>query len=289
MTELIEELEEKRAKHNLEAEKHRRVRDTLNSETRSWVERRDELNAQVREIIHNANAHRENRDRINSEVRDLKIQRDNWNVLVSSLSEKLMQLKREKMPNGGLPIRRLKMHLRGLEKKHMTTVLSTDKEKALVDEIGEISSRIQEMEDEFDQMDEIRPLEKELEEGKEQAEALHKKVSEFANQAQTEHDEMVRLFDEADKLRSEADRAQEMFIETKLKADDEHKKHIEHIRQIHDFNKIISGIHQKLRKSKKTEEEDSAKKEAEDVYDRFKKGETLSTEDLMILQKTGYL
>jgi len=289
MTELLEELEEKRAKHNVEAEKHRKQRDILNEGTRNWVDKRDELNAKVRDIISKANDHKENRDRLNSEVKQLKTQRDNWNRLVSSLSEKLIQLKREKMPQGGLPIRRLKSQLRALEKKHMTSVMSTDKERALVEEIGDISSKIESMEKELDEFDEVRQLENELREAKNQAETLHRKVAEMAEQAQNEHDEMVALFEEADELRKEADQAQEKFIETKLKADEEHKMHIEHIRQIHDFDKIISGIRQKQRKSKKTREEDTAKKEAEEIYDKFKSGEKLSTEDLMILQKSGYL
>ena len=45
MTELLEELEQKRHLHNLEAEKHRKIRDELNEKTREWEEKRDALNA----------------------------------------------------------------------------------------------------------------------------------------------------------------------------------------------------------------------------------------------------
>jgi uncharacterized coiled-coil DUF342 family protein len=289
MTELLSELEEKRAKANNEAEKHRNLRDDLNSETRSWMGKRDDLNAKVRETINNANGHRETRDKLNTEVRETKSQRDLWNRTVSELSEKLMQEKREKMPQGGFPIRKLKMEMRALEKRHMTSVLTPDKERALVDEIGTLSSKIQAMEKEFDGLDEIRKLDKDLKDAKKNAEAAHRKVGDLAERAQVEHDEMVKLFDEADKLRSEADQAQDKFVETKLKADEEHRSHIEFIRQVHDYDKIISGMRQKLRKTKKDKEDDSAKKESEDIFEKFKSGEKLSTDDLMILQKSGYL
>lgn len=289
MTELLEELEEKRASHNVEADKLRRLRDKLNAETRGWVEKRDELNGNVREIIAKANNYRENRDRFNSDVRELKTQRDNWNRLVSSLNEKLIQLRREKMPQGGFPIRKLRSQLRGLEKRHMTSVLSSDKEKALVDEIGELSNKIQAIESEIEEFDEIKELELELKETKRKAESLHHQVAEYADKAQKEHDEMVILFDEADRLRGEADEAQDKFIDSKISADEIHNRYIDHVRQIHDFDKIISGIRQKQRKSRKDRDEDTFKKEAEEIYDRFKSGETLSTEDLMVLQKSGYL
>lgn len=289
MTDLLGDLEGKRAEANNEAEKHRRVRDDLNEETRKWVDQRDDLNYKVRGMIDKANEHKENRDKLNTEVRETKVLRDNWNRSVAELSEKLIVEKREKMPAGEAPIRKLRMQLRILEKKHMTSVLTPDKERALVDEIGDLSSKIKAMEKEFEQFEDIRKLERDLKEAKKEAEASHRKVGELAEKAQIEHDEMVRLFEEADKLRRDADQAQERFIETKLKADDEHRSHIEYIRQVHDFDKIISGMRQKLRKSRKEKEDDSAKKEAEGIFDKFKSGEKLSTDDLMLLQKSGYL
>ena len=50
---------------------------------------------------------------------------------------------------------------------------------------------------------------------------------------------------------------EEKFIETKLKADDEHKKHIEHIRQVHDYDKILTGLKQKAREGAQEEGRDS--------------------------------
>jgi uncharacterized coiled-coil DUF342 family protein len=61
------------------------------------------------------------------------------------------------------------------------------------------------------------------------------------------------------------------------------------VRQVHDFDKIIAGLRQKKARARADEAETSAKKEAEDIYERFKAGEKLSTEDLMFLQKAGYL
>ena len=57
---------------------------------------------------------------------------------------------------------------------------------------------------------------------------------------------------------------------------------------MHDYDKIISEW-AKAKKAKRKEDETSAKEEAEKIFDRFKAGEKLSTEDLMALQKSGYL
>lgn len=289
MAELIGDLEEKRARHNADAERHKRLRDELNDKTKEWAEKRDELNAKVRKLIEDANGRRENRDKLNSEVREAKASRDEWNRKFNDLSEKAMNLRREKMPKSGLSIRKFKAELRALEKKHMTSVLSADKEKALMKEMSQLDSKIKEMEKEIEQFTEVKTAEKDAHEAKDNAEGFHKKVSEMAEKAQIEHDAMLKLYEEADTLRKEADAAQEKFIETKLAADEEHREHIEHIRQVHDFDKIIAGIRDKVRKTRKEKDETSAKKEAEEIFEKFRSGEKLSTEDIMILQKSGYM
>ena len=288
-TELVGDLEEKRARHNADAEKHKRLRDELNEKTREWAEKRDDLNGQVRKIIEEANGRRENRDKLNAEVRAAKAGRDEWNRKFNDLSEKAMTLRREKMPKSGLSIRKFKAELRALEKKHMTSVLTAAKEKALMKEMSQLDAKIKEMEREIEQFSEVKQAEKDAREAKDQAESFHRNVSEMAEKAQIEHDAMLKLYEEADKLRKDADAAQEKFIESKLAADEEHREHIEHIRQVHDFDKIISGIRDKTKKARKEKDETSAKKEAEEIFDKFKSGEKLSTDDIMILQKSGYM
>jgi uncharacterized coiled-coil DUF342 family protein len=289
MAELIGELEDKRARHNADAEMHRRLRDELNDKTKEWAERRDDLNSQVRKHIDEANIKRESRDKLNSEVRESKAQRDEWNRKFNDLSDKASNLRREKMPKSGLSIRRFKAELRALEKKHMTSVLSADKEKALMKEMSQLDAKIKEMEREIEQFSEVKTAEKETRDAKDNAENFHRKVSESAEKAQIEHDAMLKLYEEADRLRREADSAQEKFIETKLAADEEHREHIEHIRQVHDFDKIITGIRDKGRKARQEKDDTSAKKEADEIYEKFRSGEKLSTEDIMVLQKSGYM
>ena len=289
MAELIGELEDKRARHNADAEMHRRLRDELNDKTKEWAERRDDLNSQVRKLIDEANIKRESRDKLNSEVREAKAQRDEWNRKFNDLSDKAINLRREKMPKSGLSIRKFKAELRALEKKHMTSVLSADKEKALMKEMSQLDAKIKEIEREIEQFSEVKTAEKETRDAKDNAENFHRKVSESAEKAQIEHDAMLKLYEEADRARKEADSAQEKFIEAKLAADEEHREHIEHIRQVHDFDKIITGIRDKGRKARQETDDTSARKEADEIYEKFRNGEKLSTEDIMVLQKSGYM
>jgi uncharacterized coiled-coil DUF342 family protein len=133
---------------------------------------------------------------------------------------------------------------------------------------------------------------KDASEARELAEVNHARVGELAEAAQKEHDAMVEIYEKSDAIRREADKAQENFIRCKLQADEEHQKHIEMIKQVHDFDKMLSGLKQRetiTTPIRSPAGRRTAQDEAKEVYERFKKGEKLSTEDLMTLQKSGLL
>jgi len=291
----LEVLEQKRSIMNNDAEKHRRLRDDLNKQTKEWVTKRDGLNAQVRGLIEDANKHRESRDELNVKVRESKDLRDEWNKKVADLNEKVSALKKDKepvsdkRPENDLPIKQLKKQLRDLEFTQQTKQLGKDKENEIVKQISLLARQIDEKEKASEQGGEVRELVHHLREAKSQAEVYHKAVAEYARSAQTAHDEMIALYDQADKLRKEADAAQEKFVECKTQADEEHKKHIEQIKSVHEVDKDVGAIKNRKAKDRKKRVDTESKKEAEEIFERFKAGEKLSTDDLMSLQKSGYL
>ena len=286
---LLDELKVKRERENGEAERHRRRRDELNDKTHEWIARRDELNAQVRSHVDEATGHRIKRDELNAQVKVSKEERDKWNRARSEVLDRLNELRRRKLPRGSIPLGKLKRELKALEFRQMTSVLTVDKERALIDEMARVQAEVKRLEKAVDDDEEVRKVAEELRIADDRAEAAHRNVSQFAEQAQAEHDLMSQLYEKSDELRRQADLAQEEFIKTKMAADEEHRKHIEHIRQVHDYDKIIHGIWVKEGPVAGEEEGVSAKRQAELIFDRFKKGEKLSTEDLMTLQKSGYL
>ena len=287
---MLDELQLKRERENQEAERHRRRRDELNDKTREWVEKRDALNAQVRALVDEATQHRIQRDELNAQVKTAKEERDRYNRRVNELQDQLTELKRRKLPRGAVPLGKLQQELKRLEFRQMTSVLTVDKERALIDEIQRLQAEVRKLEKSLEENEDVRKMRDELKSARDLAEDAHKRVSELAEKAQAEHDQMTALYEQGDNLRREADRAQEEFIKTKMLADEEHRKHIEHIRQVHDYDKIIHGIWMKSRGvTEEVAEEVDAKREAELIFERFKKGEKLSTEDLLTLQKSGYL
>ncbi len=288
----LAELEKKRNAINADAEEHKRLRDDLNKQTKEWVAKRDALNAQVRELVEEAGKHREERDQLNQKVRESKSLRDEANQKVSKITEELHALKKDlPAPNKDQPsIKQLKKEFSDLENEQMTNgTLTKSKEEAIVKKLRELDAQIKDIEKTQDQTGDLRLKSAELREAKAEAEKCHKLVSEYAEKAQAEHDKMISLYEQADVLRKQADEAQAKFIECKKAADEEHKKHIEQIKSYHETDGAVAAIKNKQKAVRKKKTDAESKKAADDIFAKFKNGEKLSTEDLMALQKSGYL
>jgi uncharacterized coiled-coil DUF342 family protein len=286
---IIRELEDKRNRLNRQAEDHRRKRDKYNNDTKHWAENRTNLNERAKHCLIEANDHKSKRDDINKDVQGAKKERDILNKEYNKLAEKVNQMKKNRLPKEGVSLNKLKREKKKLEFKQMTSVLSPEKERGLVDILKDIEEKIKQRESELETNKEISGAIQDAMKAKDKAELVHKQVNDLAENAQNEHDSMVNLYKEANKCRKEADQSQEKFIQFKEVADQEHNNHIFFIRQVHDYDKVLAAIKRKYRKAKKERTESIAKQQAEDVYEKFKRGEKLSTEDLMVLQKAGYL
>ncbi|MEK6985550.1 MAG: coiled-coil protein [Candidatus Thermoplasmatota archaeon] len=269
----------------------RRERDRLNDEARKHAEERDGFNAQVRGLVNEANEHKKRRDEMNEGVKRSKEARDEANKAADEAQKAADLLRRDQMPEaaGGDSVLKLKKEARQLEMDHMTKVLTTSKEKALMDRLKEIGKLLKAKESALRANPALKSALESAEALKEKAEKTHAKVGEMAEKAQGEHDAMIKLYKSSDKLRKSADKLQEKFVISKMEADKIHKAYIEFVNAIHaieDADAVASGGTGRTSNQASQAQNEAA---AEMVFQKFKSGEKLSTEDLLTLQKAGLL
>ncbi|HKS59616.1 MAG TPA: phosphoserine phosphatase [Thermoplasmata archaeon] len=285
MADAIEELERKRAESNARADDHRARRDRLNAEAHTWADKRaqilDELHAKSAE----AQDHRHHRDDLNAQVREAKRLREEWNHRLADLSEKVQELKRRRTPRpGAIPIWKLRKDLKELEFRHMTTALTPDQEKRLVADMQRVELAIKEQDDQLRQDPEVEQAVVAAAEARTEAEKHHQAVGGLAEAAQKEHELMVGLYEAVDELRRQADEVQAKLIEVKSAADEEHRAHIAAIEEVRDIEKMVYAARGGRMPASMGEMEPPRE---EDFLARLKKGEKVSTEDLLELQKKG--
>lgn len=288
MTDLITEIRQKRETSNRQANGARDKRDRLNDKIRRIISKRDEYNREVRRLINTAKDHMKKRDEYNAKVQAAKSERDKLHEQIAILQEEVDSLKRKNMPTGGPSLGLLRKELRELEFNLMTHAFSPKREKEIIAQAKAKQQQIEERE-KLVETEEILQKMDLLGEQKVKAKELHEVVQENAALAQKEHELMIQHFDESSELKKLADVQQKEMMEIKEVADEQHRTCVEFTRKVHDFDKIISGLIQKRRLESKSKEEMSTKMEAKDIFQKFKKGEKLSTADLMSLQKAGLI
>jgi len=246
-------------------------RDDLNENAREFKKTRDELNASIKENLDKALKYRDERDQINKEVRKYKKLRDETN----------QELKKLEYASGRRDILKIQNEIDKIEKTIETKVLDMRKENELVKKVQDLSKTLSEMKEDEKVQTEAAAL-------KEVSEGHHAKVVEFSDKAQETHEKMLEYFKNIDEVRAKADTAHNKFIETRESASAKHEEVKAVLNEIRKKNKGLDKVKAKERniESEKSKKKNLAEKEvAKDIFERFKEGKKLSTEELRLLQK----
>ena len=285
LTDAIEELERKRAESNAKADESRAKRDRLNAEARATAENRSRILDELHDKSAEAQDHRRLRDTFNAQVREEKRLREEWNRKLQEFGDRVQELKRNRQPKpGAVPVWRLRKELKELEFRHMTTALTGEQEKRLIEEMKHLEAAIREQDDQLRQDPEVEQVLSGLAEARTEAENHHAAVGKLAEDAQKEHEAMVALYESVDALRRQADDVQTHLLDVKTQADEAHRAHIAAIEEVRDIEKMLYAA--RGGRAPQTWGEVEPPKE-EDFLARLKKGEKVSTEDLLELQKSG--
>ncbi|MGF3554494.1 MAG: coiled-coil protein [Thermoplasmatota archaeon] len=289
MSESIENMIRLKEEFQKKANELKEKRNQLHQKSKALADERDSLNSTIREIRNKISEHKKNRDELNERVKHAKEQRNTLNKSYSDIKKKIEELERIRSKSLGTNLNELRKQLRTLEIEQMTQPMSPQKEKKLIETISEIHSKIKEQEDLINKDPKLKKALEEEKIIKQKAEKQHELVEKLAQRAQEEHEYMIELIKQLDNLTKKVNNIQETIVLTKIEADNVHKEFIECVDKIHDLERQISSTHERKRKTKKSEELTIAQKEANEIFEKFKRGEKLSTEDLMTLQKAGLI
>lgn len=233
---------------------------------------RDELNDSLKENLNKAIEFRDQRNTVNKEVEAEKKLRNKANKDLKKLEFSSGKKDRVKIEN----------EIKKIDKIIETRVLDIKKENQLVKNANDLRKQLNEIEEDDKNKEQAQELRKESEEH-------HAKVVELSEQAQESHEQMLHYFRKTDEIRAAADEAHKSFIEARKAASSKHEEFKTVLSEIHIINKKLGTSRPRKRKSnskqsapKKNTEE---KEKAEIIFDKFKHGKKLSTEELLLLQK----
>ena len=248
-------------------------REEFNKEAREQRKIRDELNASLKENLNKAIEYRNERNEINKEVEVAKKARNEANAKIKNLEWNSGKRNKVKIEN----------EIKKIDKIIETRVLDIKKENQLVKNANDLRKQLMEIhEDESAkaEADELRKV----------SEEAHEKVIELSEKAQAAHEEMLKYFRKTDDIRTAADDAHKKFIQARRDAAAKHDEFKAILSDIHVINKKLGSNKPKRRKSDKkgssgANKNREEKQRAEEIFEKFKQGGKVSTEELLLLQK----
>jgi len=289
MAESIDDIIKKKDEFQKKANELKEKRNQLHLKSKTLADDRDKLNSAVRKIRNKINEHRRNRDELNERVKHAKEQRNKLNKGFSDVKRKIGELERKCSASDGTNLNELRKQLKSLENEQMTQPMSPRKEKKIIEVISDIHAKIKTQENYLNTDPKLKNALEEEKIIKQKAEKQHVLVEKLASRAQEEHENMISLIRQLDNTVKRVNKIQETIVMTKIEADKVHKEFINCVDKIHDFEREVSSVKSKKITKKKSVEAETAYKEADEIFERFKRGEKLSTEDLMALQKAGLI
>ncbi len=286
---MLNELQNRKVDLKNKSEDYKNKRNELNLEASKCAAKRNDLNKRTKELIDEAQQLKKLRDENNLKVGEAKLKRDELNEQANKVYAEIDKVRKDLNLGDGPSLKELKREIDMLEFKQQTEVLTSSKERELVDNIAKLTEELKHKKQQLEGSGELKSLLERAQALRDEAAVYHNKVKEYAEAAQQYHDKMIVIFKEADKIRAESDAAHKDFVKAQEAADEQHRLFIQSQKEIRELNKVIIGLKRKTKETKEESIREQTKKEAEEVYNQFKLGEKLNTEDLMLLQRSGLL
>ena len=248
-------------------------REEFNKTAREQRKIRDELNASLKENLNKAIEYRNERNEINKEVEAAKKARNEANNKIKSLEWNSGKRNKVKIEN----------EIKKIDKIIETRVLDIKKENQLVKNANDLRKQLMEIHED-------ESVKAEADELRKKSEEEHEKVIELSEKAQAAHEEMLKYFRKTDDIRTAADEAHRNFVEARRNASAKHEEFKEILSDIHVINKKLGSNKPKRRKSDNKQSSGGNKnreerQRAQEIFEKFKQGGKVSTEEILLLQK----
>lgn len=294
MTDLLEDFETKKEAIRDEVELHIKKRDEANAEAQKYAKIRDELNQKTHEMREHA---KEKIAEKNELIEKIKTLRDEKEVHYKNLSELKKQLREYRSSLGtNIDIKDIKAkekELQYLERRQQTTELKKDEENKIIVEIRRLNNEIKKSktlrEQELLKNGDVKELTDKINEERTVGEEYKKEIEDLSNRISQLSDEINDELQKLDEVRKVADENHETFIKYSQESEAEHAAFLKAKIELKDMEKAIYSIRNKSKVTKRKEKESELQEKASELYEKFKAGEQLTTEDLLILQKAGFL
>ncbi|MGB1364783.1 MAG: coiled-coil protein [Candidatus Poseidoniaceae archaeon] len=283
--------EERRSILDGKATQYREERDSWNEKTKELVSQRNEFNSEVRELIQLSDQQKQVREQMNQVVREKKGVRNEASQKVSEIRDRLRadqpeEKTAERGPRGRrdrpITLQSLQREFSRLEREFERGEHTGKNEGKVMKRLKELNANIRQMKKDQASSDNDSTEDEALKAARKEHDDAHQAVQEAASAAQEAHDLMIQWDKEVSKQRERANSKHRELRNTKQEADKAHRFYIVSLRCLHSIQDMM-----RARRSAEAGEGErpTARVEVQDLMSKLMSGDTLTTEELMELQR----
>ena len=291
MDDFKEMFEKRRTILDEKATHYREERDGWNEKTKELVSQRNEFNAEVRILIQESEKQKQQREKMNEVVRDKKVVRTEASNKVSKIREQMNSERGDEAPaeRGPRGRRERPVTLQSLSKEFSRLEREFERGEHTGKNEGKVMKRLKDLNSQIRKMKEEQSAKGESDSGNEnlsnarrEHDEAHHAVQEAAAAAQEAHDLMLQWDKEVNKQRERANSKHRELRNTKQEADKAHRFYIVSLRCLHSIQDMM-----RARRGAEAGEgtRPTARVEVQDLMSKLMSGDTLTTDELMELQR----
>ena len=291
MDDFKEMFEKRRSILDEKATHYREERDGWNEKTKELVSQRNEFNAEVRILISESEKQKQQREKMNEVVREKKVLRTEASGKVSKIRDQMNAERGEEAPAERGPrgrrerpvtLQSLSKEFSRLEREFERGEHTGKNEGKVMKRLKELNSLIRKMKEDQAGKGATDSDNESLGLARKEHDDAHQAVQEAASAAQEAHDLMLQWDKEVNKQRERANSKHRELRNTKQEADKAHRFYIVSLRCLHSIQDMM-----RARRGAEAGEgtRPTARVEVQDLMSKLMSGDTLTTEELMELQR----
>lgn len=263
----------------------------LNKEKESWYSKKSALNKQISNLIQGVKGSKDTRNEMTEMVKSIKNERNAFNKEIAMKVKDLKDLKKKyedqvtKHHIKEDPTQ-IKKRIEKLDYTIQTEPMSFDKEQRLMKEMKMLKKQANELKGVSGEWEKISTLSKDVNKLRKKANKIHRDIQKIAAESQEEHEDVITKSKEIDGLKDQEKAAFEKFKEYKemFAEKNNHLKTL--LSQVDEVKKILEEHNVQIEEDQRKIEQKELKKKAKEVSEKVKTGKKLTTEDLLIFQKS---
>ena len=248
---------------------------------------KDKHGMAIVELIRKVKKLKEERNALTAKVKEAKAKRDQISTAITSEIGTIKNLNKQAKPaERKLSPGALKHAIDALEMKIETEAMGFEKEKKVMKQINALKKQYEEAKNLSKAWEETDKKKQGIGALREERREVHQSVQIDAQESQARHEEMITLSKQVDELKVKEEAAFKTFIEHKKKFNEVNEKLKEALMELQPLNELIQKHQLESADLRRERKERTLRDLEREVDEKIKRGEKLTTEDLLAFQQS---